>query len=328
MKHIIPFDLPHPIVPREDYFRLGIDVGGGEFLQADRLGFFAMAKKIWRQDVHAHGRGLPFPEMCGFFAKRSIYTPHNNFIGTRWWIKKIRAFMFNRYTVVIAQTPYGYKNYIRDGLKEGKVRLLPIPVDYGFFSKTSGGPAFRRKYGLGKRQFVLCNGARVSKNPEIIMEACRKAGIALVFIAPRTLEEVNGYPWLLPPKEVLDSQGKDIIITGRLPAGELIGALDAATIYVNSSDDGGECFSLVVYEAASAGVPLCLPDFGVFDSFRGCALFHRNRDPNQLAGNIRRYMDDASLRRRMTEKGRKVASGFDYPIVRKQYEKLYAEVFR
>jgi len=327
MKHVIPFDMPHPLVPKEDYFQIGREVGGGEFLQASKLGFFPMAKSIWRQDVHAHGRGLPFPEMCGFFAKRSIYTPHNNFIGTRWWIKKIRAFMFNRYTVVIAQTPYGQRNYAKDGINPKRIRLQPIPVDYRFFSRPKGGRAFRRRFGLGNRPFALCNGARVSKNADVIMEACRKAGIAVVFIAPRSLEEVHGYPWLLPPKVVLDAQGKDVIVTGKLQAKDVLAALDAATIYINSADDGGECFSLVVYEAASAGVPLCLPDFGVFEAFNNCALFHNNHDPGQLAENLKKYLRNPGLRRCNAAKAKKVASGFDYPIIRKQYEKLYNEVF-
>jgi glycosyltransferase involved in cell wall biosynthesis len=328
MKHVIPFDMPHPLVPKEDYFKIGADVGGGEFLQANKLGFFGMARSIWRQDVHAHGRGFPFPEMCGFFARRSIYTPHNNFIGTKRWIKRIRAFMFNRYTVVIAQTPYGMKNYVKDGIKPGKIRLQPIPVDYRFFSRPKGGGGFRKRFGLGKRPFALCNGARHSKNADVIMEACKKAGITIVFIAPRTLEEVHGYPWLLPPKSVLDGQGKDVVITGRLEAKGVLAALDAAAIFINSSDDGGECFSLAVYEAASAGVPLCLPDFGVFSAFDGCALFHNNHSAEQLAKNLKKYMNDARLRKRNSGMAKKIASRFDYPVIRKQYEKLYAEVFR
>jgi glycosyltransferase involved in cell wall biosynthesis len=328
MKHVVPFDLPHPVVPREDYHQIWMDVAGGEYLQANVVKPFRLARRIWRQDVIAHGRGMPFPEMAGFFARRSIYTPHNNFIGNRGWTKKLRSLILNRYSVIIAQTPYGRDNYVRDGIKPRKIRLQPIPVDYRFFSKPTGGDCFRKRFGLGRKPFVLVNGARTTKNPEVIMEACRKAGIALVFIAPRTLEEVKGYSWLLPPKPVMDAYGRgEVVITGKLPAKDVLAALDAATIYVNSADDGGECFCLVVYEAACAGVPLCLPDFGVFGSFEGCALFHNNHDADGLAENIRKYIGNPRLMKNNAEKARKVAAKFDYPIIRKQYERLCAEVF-
>jgi glycosyltransferase involved in cell wall biosynthesis len=106
----------------------------------------------------------------------------------------------------------------------------------------------------------------------------------------------------------------------------VLAALDAADIYVNSSEDGGECFSLVVYEAACAGVPLCLPDFGLFENFSGAALFHKNDNPEQLAKNIRRYLGNPSLGRKNALAARRIAKQFDYPKVRKMYERFYKRI--
>jgi glycosyltransferase involved in cell wall biosynthesis len=328
MKVVIPFPVKHHnIDPREDYFELIREVCGGEFVSVMENGFFSTIKKIRGDKVHAHGRGLPFPELSSFFAKNSVYTPHNNHLGASGITRFIRKLIFNRYDWIAAQTEYGKRNYISQGVKPEKIVVLPIPVNYDFFSKPTGGDEFRKKYRLGDEPFVLCINARKTKNPEIIIDACKKVGVKVVFVGHKSKEEVQpGFEWLLPEPEVLAMESEGVIFTGNLKKEGVLAALDAADVYVNSSDDGGECFSLVVYEAAAAGVPLCLPDFGVFESFNGGALFHGNHNSEQLAENIKKYLNDPQLRKSNVEKARKVAASINYPIVRKMYEDFYAKI--
>lgn len=327
-KIVVPFKVEHHnIDPKEDYFELCRDVCGGEMVSTRGMGAREVIGRIKGQNVHAHGRGLPFPELAAFFARKSVYTPHNNHLGSSGYTRLARSFVFNRYDWIAAQTEYGRRNYIRQGVKPGKIVVLPIPINYGLFSRPSGGRAFRRKYGLGDEPFVMFINARPSKNPEVIIEACRKAGAKVVVVGHKYKKEVKpGYEWLLPEKRVLDMEGEDVVFTGKISTKDLLGALDAASVFVNSSDDGGECFALAVYEAAAAGVPMCLPDFGVFETFRGAALFHGNHDSDALAKNIMRYLGDPKLRNRNSSAARRIAKRFDYAPVRKMYEKFYRKI--
>lgn len=319
---------PIDIKGKEDYLKLGADITNGEIVSVMDNNFFSIVKKIFGQDVHAHGRGFPFPEISCLFARKSVYTPHFNNIGSTWYGKFLRRIILNRYTKIIAQTEYGKRNYIHDGIDPKKIVVVPIPIDYDFFSRPKGGKEFRKKHGLTKdEKFALCVGIRKMKNPLVMIDACKKVGIKIVMVGFKDRKEIrHGFEFLLPPKELLEKESDDVILTGFISKEELLAALDTATVYLNSSENGEECFSLVVYEAAAAGVPLCLPDFGVFEIFKNCALFHNNHDSNQLSRNIQKYLDDKELVKKFTKKAKKIAKEFDYPIVRKQFEEFYKKL--
>jgi glycosyltransferase involved in cell wall biosynthesis len=327
-KIVIPFPIEHHNVdPREDYFELCRDICGGEFVSVMSSKTSDVIRSISGENVHAHGRGLPFPELSALFARKSVYTPHNNHLGSSGATRAFRKFVFNRYDWIAAQTEYGRRNYVSQGVNPKKIVVLPIPVNYGFFSRPGGGREFRKKFGLGDEPFVLCINARKSKKPEIIIDACEKVGVKLVLAGHKSRDEVRpGFEWLLPEPEVLEREGKDVVFTGNLDKYGVLAALDAANVYVNSSEDGGECFSLVVYEAACAGVPLCLPDFGLFEAFDGSALFHQNTNSDQLADNIKRYLEDERLAKKNAASAKKIAKKVDYLPVRKMYEKFYKRI--
>lgn len=320
----------YPIVcqtPKEDFFKICKDAGGGEIVSAKEMGFFETIRKIWRREVHAQGRGFPFPEAACLFARKSIYSPHNDTLGSRWYTRAVRRFLFNRYDKIVSETDYGRQMLIRQGVRKEKVVALPIPVDYSFFSKPSGGASFRKKHKLGKEPFALVVGIRPVKNPHVILEACRIAGIKAVLVGPCRRDETKrvwkgrGFDWYLPDKCLLNH--KNAVFVGQLSAKELLAAMDAATIFINSSTY--ESFGLAAYEAAAAGLPLCLPGLGAFDNFHGCALFHKPKDADGLAANIRRYLADVGLRKRSGSKAKSVARRLDYHIVRKMYEKFYED---
>jgi len=137
-------------------------------------------------------------------------------------------------------------------------------------------------------------------------------------------ESKNRYPGFSPAKEISEYRyDENIIFTGYITTEELLSAYDAATIYINSSDEDGEVFGIAVYEAASSGVPLCLPDYGTFDIFKDCALFHNNHDPHRLAENIKKYLNELNLKRINSDKAKNIARQFDYTIVKQQYKDFY-----
>lgn len=328
MKHLVPFYPAVVQTKKEDFFRIGKDVGGGKIIPVKGRGFFEILKEVRGQNVHAHGRGFPFPELCSLFARKSIYSPINDTLGGKWWTRAVRRFVFNRYEKIICNTDFGRKNFIKGGIKPEKIVVIPNVVDYKFFSKTKGGNEFRKKFGIGRKEkFALSIGIRPLKNPDVIAKACELAGIKSVMVGPYDRGELEkawkgkGFEWYLPPKDILNNE--NVVLTGQLQGKELLGALDAATIFVNSSNY--ETFGLAVYEAASSGLPLCLPNYPAFDIFRRCALFHNYRDQGQLAGNINKYLDNPRLMKSNARKSREIAKRFDYGTVSKQLEKLYKQ---
>ena len=145
MKIVVNF-YPIDILEKEDYFKLGADITDGEIIPVIGNNFLSIARKISGKNIHAHGRGFPFPEISCLFAKKSVYTPHYNHIGSTKKGKFLRKLILNNYTKIIAQTEYGKRNYIRDGIDQKKIEVLPIAVDYKYFSNPTGGDEFRKKF--------------------------------------------------------------------------------------------------------------------------------------------------------------------------------------
>ncbi len=319
-KILVPF-YPIDMRPRQDYLKICADVTGGDMVKVEGKKFSEIAREIRGHNVHAHGRGFPFPEMGSIFGRRTVYTPHFNNIGSRYLTKKFRKFLFNKYGKVLALTPHGKAGLMADGIDESRIEILPLPIDYKFFSSPRGGKSFRKKFGLGKEKFVLASDMRSVKNPRVIIDACRKAGAKLVYIGGLTKKELR-YDWRVPSSDIIKND--DVVFTGLLKSEQVLQALDAATVFVNSSEY--ESFCLAAYEAASAGVPMCLPEIGTFDVFRGTALFHHRHDSSQLAGNIERYLSDAGLRKRFSKGARKKVVRLDYDKVKSMYEDFYERV--
>jgi len=317
------------IYKKENYIEFTAKITGGEMLYVSNFSKSQIIEKIIGQNVHAHGRGLPFPEMSCIFTRRKVYTPHFNVVGVTARSRILRSRLWNKYDKIIALTKYAKKNFIKEGIKPNKVEILPLYIDYKRYQKTSGAKSFRNKYGIGKNEpFALVVGLREGKNSDIIAKACVKSGVKCVMVGKKSKSElIRGEgDWLLPSKKLLQNTNDNIILTGKISDRELLSAFNTATIYVNSSNHTFECFSLSTYQCAASGTPLCLPDFGVFDIFKDSALFHNNRNSNQLATNIKKYLEDKELRKRNAKKARKTAKLFDYGPVRKIYEEFYQKL--
>ncbi|MBN3037054.1 MAG: glycosyltransferase, partial [Candidatus Diapherotrites archaeon] len=192
MIHVVPF-YPIPVPPKEDFFKLGLDLTGGELVSVKGKSSLSVLMKIWGKDVHAHGRGFPFPEACGWVARKSIYTPHNDTIGSNPLTRFVRRLLFNTYDYIVAQTEYNKEQLVRDGVKEAKILVMPTPVDYTFFASGTKkeGESFRKKHGIKKNEKVaVAVGIRPLKNPLVIAEACERAGFKAVMLGATREEEL------------------------------------------------------------------------------------------------------------------------------------------
>ncbi|MXV81651.1 MAG: glycosyltransferase family 4 protein [Chloroflexi bacterium] len=89
---------------------------------------------------------------------------------------------------------------------------------------------------------------------------------------------------------------------------------------------GGEALGLVLIESMAAGVPLVasdIPGYRIATDNGDAALLSPPNDPDALAQNLLRLLDDAQLRERLANRGREAANRFDSHVIARQHLDLY-----
>ena len=103
--------------------------------------------------------------------------------------------------------------------------------------------------------------------------------------------------------------------------------LHGSTAFVHGADN--EYQGLVSYEAAAAGVPLCLSNIGTHTSvFGGYALYHEVTDHETLARNLLRCHKDKELVKKNTSFLKKKMKEWDYSVIKKKLGDAYEELIR
>jgi 1,2-diacylglycerol 3-alpha-glucosyltransferase len=293
--------------------------------------------------VHAHLR--PFlPSLLAPLAfKKCVLTPHSYELGSNRLIKAASLFFMKRFDRVIALTPYERKIYLRNGLKKDKVVLMPHSIDYDFFSKNpeKKGLTIRKKYGIRKNDFLITSisNFRRFKNLDSMLAAfgvfskkVRNTKFIVVGINqyknPKYGEQNSlRYKSVRDPEDVIKKYNlqEKVILTGSLDYNKVREILSVSDVFVNNSDP--ETMGLSVYEAASAGVPLCLSDIGSFRTvFDDMALYSPPRDENALAKRYMEYYKNPKLRGKMGAKLKIYLKKWNYPIFIKKLFKFYSRV--
>ena len=116
-----------------------------------------------------------------------------------------------------------------------------------------------------------------------------------------------------------------VIFTGSLRHKEVRDILYISDLFVNSSDPEG--MGMAIYEAASAGVPLCLSNIGSFTSvFKDMAIYSSPRDKKKLAENYLKYYKNPSLRKKIGKRLKQYIKNWDYPLAMKKFDKIFSEI--
>ena len=260
-----------------------------------------------------------------------------------WFTKKFSLFFMKRFNKIFALTPYERNLYIKNGLREDRVAVMPHSIDYSFFSskpKKSLG-TIRKEYGIGKEDFVVTTVAnfRKFKNLDTMVGAfglfnkkVKKSKMIVVGIDqtknPFYIEQNSKrYKGVEDVDKIIKREGlsKSIIFTGGLTYDRVREILYVSDVFVNSSDPEG--MGMAVYEAASAGVPLCLSNIGPFTSvFGDMALYNPPRDKEKLASNYLRYYKNLTLRKKTGKRLKKYFRKWDYSIIMKRLNRIISDV--
>jgi len=272
----------------------------------------------------------------GVVGKKSILTPLTYIVGSNKIIEKVSLFFMNRFDKIIALTPYERDVYLKKGISKDKVVWLPFSVDYDYFSKkvVFSEMNFRKKYGIRAEDFIILSVAnmRQFKNVDIIIKAfsifhekVKNSKLVIVggdFLSSKIHREQRKGPSSM--KEIVDKLGLrgEVILTGDVDVSEVRKFLNISDVFVNSSEP--EAQGIAVYEAAAAGLPLCLSNIGSFTSvFKELALYNKPRDSEGLVQNYLTYYNDKKLREKNGRFLRMFVKDWDYNVNKKKMEKLF-----
>ncbi len=279
--------------------------------------------------VHAHLRPYPPSFLMAFCNKPKILSPHTYFLGSNFIARRLSLAAMPKFDRIICFTPYERELYARAGIPEKKLVVLPHPIDHEFYSaKPRGMAAIRKRLGLKADEFVVVTVANLRrfKRIETLLQAFSllgKSAKARLVIVGDDLLWREGAPSL--EQLIREFNVKNVIRTGALDPDGVREALSVSDVFVNTSDN--EAQGLAAYEAAAAGLPLCLSGVGSFTSVFGeLALYHHYTDFEKLAANLRHYYDD---RKSAATAGRKLQSfvrQWDFNEIRKRMSSLYEEV--
>lgn len=266
----------------------------------------------------------------GLFVKKAVFMSHQSSLPNKWWKIQVFKFFVKRFSAIKVSNPYEKDELIKIGVNKDKIHYIPLVIDQDFFSKTISSTkktSLRKKYGIKNDEKVLLflGFIRKFKNPYSVLNAVKilkQKGLKfkLLIVGVDGLLEENG-PTMREFAKKLDILDC-IIFTGPRKSEQIREIFQIVDVGINSSYHEGQC--IVVYEMASAKIPLCLSAIGSFTSvFKDSALFHESEDYETLAKNIETYLSNSSLSKKHVAKNVEIVKTCSYLNVKKNLLKLF-----
>lgn len=255
---------------------------------------------------------------------------------------KVACSLLSRSEAIIVSTESSKKDASRY-LDPDLIRVIPHPVDTKFFGSKpdKDRDTIRREIGVrSDERVILCVANLVPvKNIETLIRAMgllrqERKDLRLVVIggAPdKVLSMAKAKDFGSSYQDFLVSLAKESGLDGKMT---FTGYLNHTRIREVMSIADALCLpshreaqSLTAGEAAAAGVPLILSDVEPLrEIFGKCALFHTPTDHKRLADSIRQVLEDAGLRKKLTDCGRVLASNYDIEVIKPRLKDLYLEL--
>lgn len=265
------------------------------------------------------------------YGSKTIFMSHNSSLPKKSWQRLILKFFLRFVDKIRVVNAYERDELLKLNVPPKKINIIPLAIDYQYYGKPVSQTklnAFKKKYAIEKKDTIILFLAQLRKfkNPTTMLKAFsllkdKYPHLKLLFVGGDRLEE-EGVPSLTKQIRTMKLPEDRIIQTGSLSHEEVLTSLGVVDIGVNTSFHEGMC--MVVYEMASANVPLCLSAIGSFTSmFQEGALFHPPTDHALLARNISRYLDDSLFRKHMAARNYVlVSTKTSYATVKEQLTRL------
>lgn len=279
--------------------------------------------------IFANAR-VPLSFISCFFGKRRVFMSHQSNLPDKWWKRAILKFFVRKFDAIRVVNNFEKNELVGLGINKDKIFVVPHAIDYKFFSEKISEQekaVTRAKYGISKSEkcVLFLANLRKFKNPETMLRSLKHLAdkgekVKLIFVGNDKLQLENTESFSEMTRRM--DMEKVVVETGPLLPEDIVKIMHICSVGVNTSFHEGQC--LVVYEMASAGLPLCLSNIGSFTSvFEKTALFHRPDDYKTLAKNIKKYMDDGKLMQKHVSLNKElVKSSCDFEKVKKELTKV------
>lgn len=261
-----------------------------------------------------------FSRLLGFGL---VYSPHclgchKLQPGWKNWLKRTVSYPFMKGTWIRAISIWEKKQYEEAGFNTQRIFRIPIGIDVDEFGSVTP------NWG-GKEIFSLAN-VRKFKEVQTQIEAIAKltqdhpeARLHMIggWEDEEYREEINK---LIEELEVSDN----IIIHGYVERREIADIISRSEAFIHTSKF--ETQGLAIYEAATAGFPICVSDVPVhnqnFERFK-----HPQGDAEALAEDIESIFEmDNVEKEKISEEMSELASDFSYEKERERLNKLFDEL--
>lgn len=197
-----------------------------------------------------------------------------------------------------------------------EVVILPNGVDVDFFAQAKARPEWQ-----GKSLAFIGRFEEPRKGLDVLINALPQVKIAhpdfKLFIAgPGEASDV-----VIP-----EALHEHVHFLGRVSEIQKAQLLSSVSLYV-APNTGGESFGIILAEAMAAGAPVLASDLEAFrDVLHGSGVHFPNGDSSALGAAIVRLLDSPQELASMSERGKHMASQYDWALIADELTKIYETV--
>jgi len=227
----------------------------------------------------------------------------------------------------IALTKTESDQYVRMGVPEDRIVIIPNGLDLSQFSNLPEKGTFRLKYGIPDNEPVILYLGRIHKikGIDLLIEAysliLRELPHARLVIAGPDDGDLSQIQERIQRLKI----GRKPLITGLLFGREKLAAYVDADVYVLPSIY--EAFSNTVLEAWACGTPVIVTDSCAISPVVQHAGLVVKRNPTELATAIKELLTNESLRREYSKNGKLlVNSEFNIESMITKIERCYRQI--
>lgn len=252
-----------------------------------------------------------------------VTTEHNTTNLRRSWplFRAVDRWMYRRYRRIVCVSDDVRRNletYLDSESLSVRLAVIPNGIDASRFACAQPGEELRKRY-VGFHLVVMVAAFRKQKDQPTLIRAMA------------TLPDTYRLFLVGDGERRADCEAlvKDLGLAGKVRfmglRADVPAILATASVVVLSSNYEG--LSLSSLEALASGKPFIASDVdGLRDIVGGAGLLFPPHDHARLAALIRRCCEDADFARRMGERGRRRAAGYDINTMVDGYNRVYQSV--